>query len=104
MSDPEAVLGVLKHALGWPKCYRNVFVADEGHRDLPALEDARSAMLMIRTVRSYVPGWTYTVTDLGRAFVDKFAPKETARKENDDGAHEAASEEAKEGEPCSSTY
>lgn len=73
MSDPDAVLGVLKHALGWPACYRNVFVADEEHRDLPALEEARSAMLMIRTVRPHVPGFTYTVTDLGRAFVERFA-------------------------------
>src|SRR6056297_2450153 len=62
----EEVLDVLKHALGWPGCYRNMFVAEKGHRSWAALEEARSAMLMTRTVRPHIPGFIYQVTATGR--------------------------------------
>lgn len=71
MSD----LSLLHHALGINdpmhperEPYRNHFVADEGHDDIPALERLESRGLMERSnPPDFCGGWVFTVTEAGKA-------------------------------------
>lgn len=71
-ADWRDVISVLKHASGWPECYRNVFVADKDHSDWPALMAAQKAGLMVRTTRPHIPGFVFQITELGFHFLQKW--------------------------------
>lgn len=60
---------ILRHALGWPKNYRNHFCTGEGSNDFADCEALVSAGMMTRNKRDWVPDIIYTVTEYGRAVV-----------------------------------
>ena len=76
-AEAEAVVDVLKRATGWPKSYRNHFVAGEGHRDWPTLMLATESMLMQRTQpwrpRTRPRPYVFSVTAAGMLFLDRWA-------------------------------
>lgn len=58
---------ILRHALGWPKDYRNHFCTGQGSDDFSDCEALVKAGMMARHQKSWVPDIIYTVTDQGRA-------------------------------------
>ena len=59
-------LGILRHALGWPKNYRNHFCTGEGSDDYPVCESLVEAGMMERHERSWCLDNIYVVTAKGR--------------------------------------
>jgi hypothetical protein len=66
----ERQLDILRHALGWPACYRNHYVTDEGSDNFDDCEHLVTMGMMDRRQISWVPGYVYTVTSAGRTFVE----------------------------------
>jgi hypothetical protein len=77
---------ILRHALGWPKCYRNHFCVGEGSDDFEDCEALAAAGLMIRIAPDHgslerndhenrykngCPDVIYMVTERGRALLDE---------------------------------
>lgn len=62
----EKQIHILRHALGWPKNYRNHFVTDEGTDDYPICEELTRNGMMRRDSREWVPGYIYIVTEQGK--------------------------------------
>lgn len=60
-------LKILRHALGWPKKYRNHYCTGEGSDDFADCETLVSAGMMTRHKKSWVPDYIYTVTEQGKA-------------------------------------
>ena len=58
---------ILRHALGWPKNYRNHFCTGEGSDDFADCEVLVAAGMMARHKKGWVPDTIYTVTEQGRA-------------------------------------
>jgi len=75
MSITEKHLSILRHALGWPKLYRNHFVTGPGCDNYPLCEELVAAGLMTRTERDWIPDYIYTVTAAGREEACKGAPR-----------------------------
>lgn len=79
---------ILRHALGWPKNYRNHYCTGEGSNDFPDCEALVAAGMMSRHKKSWTPDAIYIVTEEGRGVADlidllhgrdsKNAPKTTA--------------------------
>ena len=66
----ERQLEIMRHALGWPRNYRNHFCTGEGSDDFADCESLVDAGMMERRIcKSWVPGQIYAVTKLGREFV-----------------------------------
>ena len=59
-------LGILRHALGWPKNYRNYFFTGEGSDDYPVCESLVAAGMMERYEGSWRYDCRYVVTAKGR--------------------------------------
>lgn len=59
-------IDILKHALGWPKVYRNHFVTGEGSDDYDDCERLVGKGLLTRQRLDWVPDYIYTVTQKGR--------------------------------------
>jgi hypothetical protein len=57
---------ILRHALGWPKNYRNHFCTGEGSDDFADCEALVEAGMMTRHKKSWVPDIIYMVTKQGR--------------------------------------
>lgn len=57
---------ILRHALGWPKNYRNYFCTGRGCDDFPDCEALVVAGMMVRDERSWVLDFIYSVTEQGR--------------------------------------
>lgn len=58
---------ILRHALAWPKCYRNRYVTGKGSDDHADCEALTNAGFMECHKVCWIPDNTYTVTDSGKA-------------------------------------
>ena len=64
----ERQLQIIRHALGWPKDYRNHFVTGEGSKDFADCEALVAEGMMTSHKREWAPDYTiYVVTEKGRA-------------------------------------
>ena len=61
----ERQLQILRHAVGWPKNYRNHFLTWPGTKDYADCEALVSAGLMALARADEIGGGTYKVTDEG---------------------------------------
>jgi hypothetical protein len=59
-------LEILRHAVGWPKNYRNHYVTGPGTTDYEDCEYLVSIGLMTKHHKEWVPNAIYVVTDAGR--------------------------------------
>lgn len=66
MSITGKQVGILRHAIGWPRGSRNSFVTDEGTTDFQDCEALVELGMMRKHDRSWVTGFIYVVTGLGR--------------------------------------
>ena len=57
---------IIRHALGWPKSYRNYFCTGEGSDDYPVCESLVEAGMMERGGGGWWPDNIYVVTAKGR--------------------------------------
>lgn len=64
-------LGILRHALGWPKNYRNHFCTGKGSDDYDDCEKLVAMGLMICSKVDWLPDDLYRVTVEGRNLVEK---------------------------------
>ena len=67
MTPTPRQIEILRHALGWPKNYRNHFVTGKGSDDFEDCEALTKGGLMIRTRVPFVVDTVYRVTELGRS-------------------------------------
>lgn len=58
-------LSIMRHATGWPKCYRNYYNTGPGTDDYADCEHLVAAGMMTRHSLSWVEGYIYTVTANG---------------------------------------
>jgi hypothetical protein len=65
-------LHILKHSLGWPKCYRNHFVTGEGSKDYENCEELLRRGFMKVSKRDWIVDNIYVVTDEGKKIVEKY--------------------------------
>ena len=66
----EHEIHIMKHALGWPKCYRNFYAA--GGDDIKTCNNLVFKGAMIRKKSPVVSGEVYQVTPSGEKAVDVF--------------------------------
>ena len=62
-------IDIMKHALGWPKSYRNHYNTGEGSDDFADCEALVTAGLMVRRSIDWVPDYLYIVTERGKALL-----------------------------------
>lgn len=66
MEISQKEVDVLRHALGWPKCYRNYFVTGEGSDDFTLCEKLVKKGLMFIHRVDWIPDNIYIVTQKGK--------------------------------------
>ena len=70
----EKQIDILRHATGWPICYRNHFVTDKGSSDYSDCEQlAKAGYLRNFGNRGYLCGNLYCVTDDGFQLLEEIS-------------------------------